>query len=298
MINSPLSFKKTRIAPTPSGFLHLGNALSFAITAALAKKTTAKTLLRIDDLDRERVDKAYVQDIFDTLHFLEITWDEGPNNLGEYETQFSQLHRMDIYREALQQLKDNGHVFACTCSRTQVLRDSPDGAYPGTCRDKALPLDTKNASWRLHTTAAKQLSVKTLEGTTIQAGLPPSMQEFVVRKRDGFPAYQLTSVMDDLYYGVDLIVRGEDLWPSTLAQLYLASLLGQDSFLNNTFYHHPLLEASPGEKLSKSAGATSIQHLRKQGKHTSDIYTLMAGMPGIEELPADILHAIKKYTRY
>lgn len=102
------------------------------------------------------------------------------------------------------------------------------------------------------------------------------MQYFVVRKKDGFPAYQLTSVLDDVHYGVDLIVRGEDLWASTLAQLYLASLLTPDSFISNTFYHHPLLHEAPGKKLSKSAGATSIQHLRKQGAAPADIYAMIA----------------------
>src|SRR5882757_2581728 len=92
------SFRKTRIAPTPSGFLHLGNVLSFAITVALARKKGAKILLRIDDLDRERVEGRFVEDIFETLHFLEIPWDEGPGDLHEYETRFSQVHRMDVYR--------------------------------------------------------------------------------------------------------------------------------------------------------------------------------------------------------
>lgn len=270
-------FKKTRIAPTPSGFLHLGNILSFDITVRLAQKTGAGILLRIDDLDRERADKAYVEDIFDTLRFLDIPWNEGPKNFAEYETSYSQLHRMDMYKKALHELEEGGHVFACTCSRAEVLRNNPDGIYPGTCRDKALPLDTKNASWRLRT-SSQALSVKTLEETTIQTTLPAVMQDFVVRKKDGFPAYQLTSVLDDAYYGIDLIVRGEDLWPSTLAQLYLASVLRQEAFLNSTFYHHPLLEESPGKKLSKSAGATSIQYLRKQGKTAADIYAMIDDM--------------------
>ena len=99
-------YNKTRIAPTPSGFLHLGNVLSFGITAALARKHGAKILLRIDDLDRTRINKQYVQDIFDTLNFLEIPWDEGPRNIKEYEDSYSQLHRMGVYQEALEQLAD------------------------------------------------------------------------------------------------------------------------------------------------------------------------------------------------
>jgi glutamyl-tRNA synthetase len=276
------SFKKTRIAPTPSGFLHLGNVLSFAITAAMARTTGANIVLRIDDLDRERVDNRYVQDIFDTLDFLDIPRDEGPANLLEFESTYSQLHRMDLYRRALQQLKEGGHVFACNCSRAEILRQSPDGIYPGTCRNKNIPLDTENTSWRLHTSSAKELSVKTLSGHMIKADLPASMQDFIVRKKDGFPAYQLTSVLDDLYYGIDLVVRGEDLWPSTLAQHYLSLLLKQDAFLNSTFYHHPLLAGPSGEKLSKSAGDTSVQWLRKQGSKPADVYNRIASALGIE----------------
>src|ERR1700755_812419 len=110
-------FKKTRIAPTPSGFLHLGNAYSFALTAALAEKYGAKILLRIDDLDRERVQKEYVQDIFDTLNFLELPWDEGPRNVMELERDWSQIHRMGLYKEALDLLREEGDLFACNCSR-------------------------------------------------------------------------------------------------------------------------------------------------------------------------------------
>jgi glutamyl/glutaminyl-tRNA synthetase len=98
-------FNKTRIAPTPSGFLHLGNALSFELTASLAQKTGAKILLRIDDLDRERTNPPYVQDIFDTLNFLNIKWDEGPKDIIEYENSWSQIHRIGLYQNALEQLK-------------------------------------------------------------------------------------------------------------------------------------------------------------------------------------------------
>src|ERR1051325_8948231 len=141
----PTSFKRTRLAPTPSGYLHFGNALSFCITAHLARKTGAKIFLRIDDLDRERLAKKYVQDIFDTLLFLEIPWDEGPRNMKEYEDEFSQAHRLHLYEKALDRLKEAGHLFACTCSCAQVSLQN-DGSYPGTCRNKKLPFETKEAS--------------------------------------------------------------------------------------------------------------------------------------------------------
>ncbi len=281
-MDKTLNFKKARIAPTPSGYLHLGNVLSFAVTAAIAEKTGAKMLLRIDDADRERTNKLYVQDIFDTLNFLEIPWHEGPRNMQEYEQEFSQLHRMGLYNQALSQLAEAHAVFACTCSRTDVQRLSAENIYSGTCRNKNLPYDTPNTSWRLRTDSTKQLKVKTLQGEIVHTTLPIIMQDFVARKRDGFPGYQLTSLIDDLHFGVDLVVRGEDLWASTLAQQYLAMELGQEAFANTTFYHHPLLLDSEGHKLSKSLGATSVQYFRKQNKKPEDIYALISHILGVE----------------
>jgi glutamyl/glutaminyl-tRNA synthetase len=274
------SFKRTRIAPTPSGYLHLGNVLSFALTATLAQKTNATILLRIDDLDKERVNGAYLEDIFDTMRFLDIPWHEGPKDINDHETTYSQLRRMELYEHALQQLKETGNLFACTCSRTQVRSVNNDDIYPGTCRYKNIPLDTPNASWRLKTIAA-EISVNIFPAKKTALALPASMQDFVVRKKDGFPAYQLTSVVDDLYHGVDLVVRGEDLRDSTLAQLYLSSQLPPNRFINTNFYHHPLLIFN-GTKLSKSAGATSVQYLRGQGQKASGIYSSIAQMMGID----------------
>jgi len=259
-------FTRTRIAPTPSGYLHLGNALSFALTAAIARKTGAQILLRIDDLDRQRVNFAYVQDVFDTLSFLEIPWDEGPRDVEEYNNEWSQLHRMELYKEALQQLADQRELFACRCSRSQFQGNS----YPGNCINKSIPLDTPETAWRLYTDD-RQISLKTLAGTQIDC-LPEPMKNFVLKKKDRHPAYQLASLVDDLHFGVDLVIRGHDLYPSTLAQLFLADVLGEQTFNSITFHHHPLLMESTDKKLSKSAGATSIKYLREQGKTAADIY--------------------------
>jgi glutamyl-tRNA synthetase len=115
------------------------------------------------------------------------------------------------------------------------------------------------------------------------------MEYFNVRKKDGLPAYQLASVCDDIYFGVDLVVRGLDLWPSTLAQLQLAEKLSQYSFGDIAFYHHPLLLAAGGQKLSKSAGDTSINHLREQGVTPADIYTMIATLSGKPQQVSDWL---------
>ncbi len=278
MDKQPQHFTRTRIAPTPSGYLHLGNVLSFALTAALACKTNAKILLRIDDLDQQRANPAYVQDIFDTLNFLNIPWDEGPRDMPDYQSNWSQLHRMELYKDALQQVEDQREVFACRCSRAQLQ----GGIYLGTCRNKSIPLDTPDTAWRLYTDE-RELNVKTLNNSVATARLPDIMKDFVVKKKDDHPAYQLASLADDIHFGVDLVVRGEDLYPSTIAQLYLADVLNAADFKNATFHHHPLLMETGDKKLSKSAGATSIKYLREQGKTAADVYMEIGKMLGIDK---------------
>ena len=153
-----------------------------------------------------------------------------------------------------------------------------------TCYEKHISLATENASWRLFTGDNSEVAIKTYSGETINTALPDDMKNFVVRKKDGFPAYQLTSLMDDLFYGVDLIVRGQDLWPSTIAQHVLANVFGEgNNFGGATFYHHPLIMETGDKKLSKSAGATSIKYLRENGKNPADVFAFIAGMAGIEQ---------------
>ena len=283
VINSANSCHNTRMAPTPSGFLHVGNLLSFAITSAMAKKANAKVLLRIDDLDQARANDKYVQDIFDTLNYLEVPWDHGPKDVQDFRDNWSQANRMGSYHDALTRLCHKGLVFACTCSRQQVKN-----LQPCTCLGRHIPLDTENAAWRL-ITGTNKLEIRNYDGPITHAALPPEMQNFVIRRRDGIPAYQLASVVDDLHYNIDLIVRGQDLWSSTIAQHELALALGESRFGRIKFYHHPLLLEESGRKLSKSAGSASIKYLRENGRKPSDIYTTIGKMTGIE-------HAIDNWS--
>ncbi|ASU31998.1 glutamate--tRNA ligase family protein [Mucilaginibacter xinganensis] len=289
----PDSFNKTRIAPTPSGYLHLGNIASFALTAFLARKSGAKILLRIDDLDQARANRLYLQDIFNTLNFLEIPWDEGPENLAEFESSYSQLHRLPLYNQALKQLEDEELVFACDCSRSSLA------VAECVCSARSISLSLPNISWRLRTDANTEVTVKNYNGSVMKVALPPAMQHFVVRKKDGFPAYQLTSLVDDLFFGIDLIVRGEDLWPSTLAQHTLAKKQKKNTFFEISFFHHPLL-MNGGQKLSKSAGDTSVRYLAQNGKKPAEIYKIIGGMLGIkgdisnyQQLGANVIKAMK-----
>lgn len=277
---TPATIYKTRIAPTPTGYLHLGNAYNFALTAAMAHKHNASILLRIDDMDYQRVNSAYVQDIFDTLELLDIPWHEGPRSVQDVQQQWGQQHRLQLYNDALHTLQQYGLVYACSCSRSEVQRNN-NGVYTGTSLHSNLPFEGN--AWRLNTTGANEVMIKTRNGF-VHHPLLAEMQHFIVRKKDGNPAYQLTSVADDVYFNVNIVIRGADLWPSTIAQHYLAQQLQQPAFGNITFYHHKLLTNSGGEKLSKSAGSTSIQYLRKQGYTAKDIYAMLGRLAGIGEI--------------
>ncbi len=278
-----MKFAQTRIAPTPSGFLHLGNAYSFLLTKALAEKHGAKILLRIDDLDRERYRQEYVQDIFDTLDFLEIQTHQGPSSVAELESQWTQLERMPLYQEAMEKLQESRLLFSCTCTKSQILQIDPRGIYLGQCMDRRMPLDKNEAAWRINTLDADFLDYIAYPSTKKSALIPEEASCYVVRKKDKFPAYQLSSLVDDLHFGIDLIVRGQDLFPSTLAQLDLARILGKQEFAKTTFYHHPLLKGPDQSKLSKSAGAFSIRQLRQEGKSLGDVFQLLGKSLGIQE---------------
>ncbi|MFM7328716.1 MAG: glutamate--tRNA ligase family protein [Bacteroidota bacterium] len=259
-------FRKTRIAPTPSGYCHLGNAYSFLLTQSMAHKTGAKILLRIDDLDRERFREEYLNDIFETLEFLEIGIVEGPSGPDEFHSNWSQVNRMTEYREALDRLKASGKVFGCRCSRSEL---SGLSRYPGTCKDKALDFDAAETAWRL-IGDERPVMMRTTGGQNT-ADLPEEMMQLVVRKKDRNPSYHLASVVDDLMFGVDLVVRGADLLPSTLGQLSLARQLGAGDFGEIVFVHHPILSGADGLKLSKSAGSDAVRAFRRKGIRRADI---------------------------
>ena len=280
-----MNFKLTRFAPTPSGFLHLGNLYSFLVTKVLAEKHGAKILLRIDDLDQERYREEYVQDIFDTLDFMELSYELGPKNLKEFENEWSQVHRMEQYQPALEELSEKKLVFACDCSRKKIQEMDSSGYYLGHCQDRRIPLDRKEVAWRfnaLETDFVKLKSYPNQLNTSLV--LPTDIAFSILRKKDLQPAYQLTSLIDDLLFGVDLIVRGQDLYSSSLAQLALAEKLSKSEFQNITFFHHPVLKGPKKKKLSKSDGSTSIRTIRESGKKLKDVYKTLGEYLGNPEI--------------
>lgn len=276
---------RTRIAPTPSGYLHIGNMLSFAITWALARRQNGQVILRIDDLDSNRLRPAYLNDIFDTLHFLGIDYDEGPTDAADFNRNFSQQHRLPAYHRFLSQLADQGLLYSCSCSRTQIKALAPKGHYSLTCRGKQLPLESLNTAWRICIPDNTGISLQDLLLGNRTVDLSKEMPDFVVRRKDEFPAYQVASVCDDLLMGVNLIVRGEDLLTSTAAQLFLTQQAGNTDFGKIRFAHHPVVREANGDKLSKSEGALSIKEMRKSGLKAAAVWEKVARLLGWKATP-------------
>lgn len=273
---------KTRLAPTPSGFLHQGNGLSFLLTWLSARARGGQVLLRIDDLDKGRRRPEYIQDIFETIDWLRISYDEGPAGPDDFYARWSQHLRLEDYQAALQDLRARNLLYACSCTRSQIRALSADGSYPLTCRHRNLPFDRDRTAWRINVPAGQKISVPDRSGS-LTVDLSQAMGDFVVRQKNGLPAYQIASLADDVRFGINYIVRGMDLLDSTAAQLYLADQLGLDSFLQATFYHHELVTDEQGQKLSKSEGATALKSWREAGRSPRELYRQAARILGVAE---------------
>lgn len=226
---------RLRYAPTPSGYLHEGNLLNFRLNyrASRFAHPPAHMLLRIDDLDAARARPDYIQNIFDTLRAQELAWDEGPVDAADFQENWSQLHRLPLYHELLARLRQKGLLYACAKSRKDL--EAFGGVPPEHFRQQKLDLDAPDVAWRVRT----------------PPGFP--MPDFVVRRRDGVPAYQVATIADDLHFGVTHVIRGADLEPSTQAQKWLAEAAGLGAFAGIQFLHHPLIMGADGRKLSKSS---------------------------------------------
>jgi len=237
----------TRIAPTPSGFLHLGNAVNFALISHLASVWGAEVALRIDDMDSSRARPEYVDDIFSTLDWLGIAWTTGPRDRAEFEQHYSMADRTEYYRSQLDLLSAAGlQVFACSCSRAD-LAASGGLRCAGPCVSANLELATDRTALRLHIP----------DGSQVRCGdesfdVGEIHGDVVLWRRDGLPAYHLVTVIEDRDLGITEIVRGADLLQSSALHLWLAPHLGAMNVAQANFVHHELIVDAEGAKLSKS----------------------------------------------
>lgn len=240
----------TRFAPTPSGYLHVGNAANALLVAWLAAQADAVIALRIDDVDATRARPEYVEDIFNLMAWLSIPWAIGPRDSADFTSHHSMTRSTERYRSKVTAARARGlDAYACACSRTQVTA-IPTGGCPGGCRGLSLPLVPGKTALRMHVPIGTDVIV----GSRV-VHLDKVMGDFVIWRRDDLPAYHLVSVIEDRDLGTTHIVRGEDLVESTAAQLLLAPHLAANSVADATYLFHGLLVDEDGTKLSKSVGS-------------------------------------------
>lgn len=244
-----------RIAPTPSGYLHAGNALNFILCWVLCRREQGRLMLRIDDLDAARAKREYIEDIFMVIDRLGIDYDFGPFSVQDMEREWSQRHREERYQSLLMQLRAKGFLFSCNCSRLALKQTVCK------CAISNPDFDLADQAWKIKTSELKSVCFDDLYLKQITADPHLLMPEPVARRRDGLPAFLISSLADDLDFGVNLLVRGEDLLPATVVQLGLAKELMAESFSRARFFHHPLLSNADGKKLSKSSSARALQQI-------------------------------------
>ena len=240
-----------RFAPSPTGPLHFGSLLAALASYLDARANRGRWLVRIEDVDTTRCDAAFASAILSTLSAFGMRWD------GEVQIQTQRQHRYD---EALRRLVQAGRIYACDCSRREVADSALTGidgpVYPGTCRNKQLPMTSaaKPTALRFAVEAATVEWKDQLQGLLAQH-LDVEVGDFVVRRRDGLTAYQLAVVVDDFDAGVTHVVRGADLIDSTARQIALQTALG---YPTPVYLHIPVATNQAGEKLSKQTLAEPL----------------------------------------
>jgi len=257
---------RTRFAPAPTGYLHLGHAVNALYVWGLARAFGGRVVLRVEDHDRVRSRPRYEAALLDDLDWLGLEPDEGTTEgFRRGPLPLRQSDNVERYAAALARLDAAGLAYPCVCSRKQIEkrggRRGGELHYPGTCRAAGVdPAATPQR--RLHLERREVCFTDLRLGAQTQV---PSEQcgDLLLRDRDGHWTYQLAVVVDDLEQGIEVVIRGEDLLASTGRQVQLAELLGRPA--PPRFLHHPLVLADDGRKLSKSAGDTGIRELRAAG---------------------------------
>jgi glutamyl-tRNA synthetase len=250
--------------------------MNFVLIWLWVRRTGGVLRLRIDDCDTPRSKPEHMEDIFQSLAWMGMDWDEGPRSADEEIRIYAQALRGVRYAALTDQLIATGRVFACECSRKELqLR-------PCDCRTKKLSLDQPDTALRIETTS-EAIAVQDVKRGTQLVILDKEMKDFVIRRRDRIPAYQIVSLADDIDQDINLIIRGEDLLTSTAAQLYLASLIGAEKFAETTFYHHPLLYNEQGQKLSKTSGSPSLKAMRESGTSPEQFYIRISELLDVKQ---------------
>jgi glutamyl/glutaminyl-tRNA synthetase len=263
-----------RIAPSPTGYLHLGHARTFWTAYQRAISANGTLVFRDEDLDQQRCRPEFEQAMYEDLAWLGIRWQEGPD-IGGPSTPYRQSERYPQYLAVWRKLADGGYIYPCNCTRKDLagaLQAPHEGLgddepiYSGTCRNRAGEsaefTKPDGISWRFRVPDGKAIRFDDLRLGPQQFMAGTDFGDFLVWRRDGIPAYQLAVVADDAAMRITEVVRGADLLKSTARQILLAGALG---FSLPAYYHCALVTDAQGLRLAKRHDALSLRTLRMQG---------------------------------
>ncbi|MSU34949.1 MAG: tRNA glutamyl-Q(34) synthetase GluQRS [Pedosphaera sp.] len=282
---SPFGYRG-RLAPSPTGWLHLGHAGTFLRAWQRARVGGGQLILRNEDLDPARCHSEFVTGFLEDLGWLGLDWDEGPDIGGPYGP-YSQSQRSSLYREAFERLRSGGFLYPCRCSRKDILdalhaphEGTDEPVYPGTCRPERVAPDYRGSrpevAWRFHVKDGQR--VRFVDGgcgpQEFVAGV--EFGDFVVWRSEGVPSYQLACVVDDVAMRITEVVRGRDLLSSTARQLLLYGALGE---VAPAFFHCRLVTDEKGVRLAKRQDALSLRTLRERGRNPADIRRELDAIP-------------------
>lgn len=276
----------TRLAPSPTGALHLGNARTFIVNWLLARQRGWRIVLRIEDLDGPRVKAGADRAAIDDLRWLGIDWDDGP---------VRQSDRAPVYRAAVDRLLASGAAYPCICTRAEIERaasapHAEDGSavYPGTCRDRFASVDEarraangREPAIRFGVPRDRVIMIRDGFAGDRSFDVARELGDFVIFKNDGTAAYQLAVVVDDAEAGVTDVVRGDDLLDSAPRQLLLYEALGLAD-RTPSYTHLPLVVGPDGKRLAKRHGDSRLSHYRQQGVSIGRMLRLLAPWCGVD----------------
>jgi len=273
-----------RLAPSPTGLLHIGHACTFWAAYQRAREHKGALVFRDEDLDPQRSQPTFAEAMLEDLRWLGIRWQEGPDIGGPFPP-YRQSQRREFYLGAWLRLRDSGAIYPCTCSRKDLAlaATAPNDAddermYPGTCRNK-LGEATRYAApagvnWRFRVPDGEAIAFEDQHQGPQSYIAGHDFGDFVVWRRDDVPAYQLALVVDDGAMQVTEVVRGADLLKSTARQLLLIRALG---LAVPSYFHCDLIRDQSGTRLAKRHDALSIRALRELGRSPEQVLSLCDG---------------------
>jgi glutamyl-tRNA synthetase len=258
-----------RLAPSPTGYLHLGHARTFWLAQQRVRANGGTLVLRNEDLDSTRFKMEFVPAMIEDLKWFGFHWQEGPDCGGPF-APYNQSGRMDVYRAALEKLRAGGFIYPCTCSRKDIRSaaraphaEDDEVIYPGTCREnRKSEIGNRKFAWRFRVPDGETIAFADGNCGEQRFVAGRDFGDFVVWRGDGVPAYQLACVADDAAMRITEVVRGADLLVSTARQILIYRALG---LTPPGFYHCPLWLDEAGVRLAKRHDALSLRTLRARG---------------------------------